>query len=150
MLEGISPSVQVALTRDVLSAWEAIANGTVDNTAKRRQKYWKCWCDYCHCWNYPPFLTNRTSLECNIIVTAFAARVRTGYYGQGKGIKVGSVTEALGAISTSCQLAGQPSPVHKAHETFSLPVARLVEGMKRLDAPAVPQLAIPVAVPKQI
>ena len=50
----------------------------------------------------------------------------------------------------SCQLAGQPSPVHKAHETYVLPVARLVEGMRRLDAPAVPQLAIPVAVPKRI
>ena len=50
----------------------------------------------------------------------------------------------------SCQLAGQPSPIHKAHETYILPVTWLVEGMRRLDAPAVPQLALPVAVAKQI
>jgi hypothetical protein len=147
MLDGISPTVQVALTCDVLSAWQAITNGTVDNTAKRRQKYWKDWCQYCRLWGYTPFLTNKTSLECSIVTTAFAARVRTGYFGNGKTIKVGSVTEALGAISTSCQLAGQPSPVHKAHETYLLPVARLVEGMRRIDPPAVPQLAIPVSVP---
>ena len=150
MLDGISPSIQVALTRDVLSAWQTIATGTVDNTAKRRQKYWKDWCNYTKLWGYSPFLTHNNSLECSIVITAFAARVRTGYFGNGKAIKVGSVTEAIGAISTSCQLAGQPSPVHKTHETYVLPVARLVEGMRRADPPAVPQLAIPVAVPKHM
>ena len=64
---------------------------------------------------------------------------------------LGSVTEALGAISkSSCQLAGQPSPIHKAPETYLLPVAQMVEGLQRVDAPAVPQLAIPVAVPKHM
>ena len=59
--------------------------------------------------------------------------------------------ETLGAISkSSCQLAGQPSPIHKAPETYLLPVAQMVEGLQRVDAPAVPQLAIPVAVPKHM
>jgi hypothetical protein len=95
----------------------------VDKTAKRRQKYWEDWRQYCRLWGYSPFLATNNPLECSIIATVFAARARTGYFGNGKTIKVGSVTEALGAISTSCQLAGQPSPVYKAHEIYLLPVA---------------------------
>ena len=95
-----------------------------------------------------PFLTQADKLETNIIVTGFfAARVWTSYYGQGNEIKVHSVTDALVAISETFELAGKSSPLYKAHQVYNLPVQeRCIKGMRRLDPPPIPQLALPIAV----
>eukprot|EP00957_Ditylum_brightwellii_P064435 4890246-Ditylum_brightwellii.AAC.1 len=63
-------------------------------------------------------------LECGIILTAFAARVQTGFYGQGGKVHISSVAEALAFISKTCKLDGQQSPVYKAGttNTYILPV----------------------------
>jgi len=94
-----------------------------------------------------PFLSNADTIEQGIIITAFAARVRTGFYGRGHEVKVSTVTDALAAISKTIELAGQQSPVYRHEETYTLPVQRCIEGMRRVDSPAIPQLAVPVAVP---
>ena len=98
-----------------------------------------------------PHLANCSSnIERNIILTAFAARVRTGFYGRGRQITVGEVAKALAAISKTIELAGETSPVYRAHNKYTLPVERLIEGYRRADPPAVPQLALPVKVPRHI
>ena len=76
----------------------------------------------------------------------FAARVRTGYYGYRDQVKVHSVTDALLAISTTFELAGQPSPLYKDHNMYNLPIKRCIEGMRRQNPPPIPQLAVPIAV----
>ena len=80
----------------------------------------------------------------------FAARVRTGYYGYGDQVKVHSVTDALAAISTTFELAGQPSPLYKDHNVYNLPIKRCMEGMRKQDPPPVPQLAVPITVVSNI
>jgi hypothetical protein len=47
-------------------------------------------------------------------------------------------------------LAGQPSPIYRAHQVYNLSIQRLVEGMRRDDPPAVPQLAIPITIPNAV
>jgi hypothetical protein len=81
------------------------------------------------------------------VLTAFAARVRKGYYGRGHQIKVPGVTDALSAISKTIELAGYKSPVYRAPNTYNLAIERCIEGWRREDPPAVPQLALPIAVP---
>ena len=44
------------------------------------------------------------------------------------------------------ELAGQPSPLYKMEGVYTLPLQQCTEGMRREDLPAVPQLALPVAV----
>ena len=135
----------MAAAGDVLSAWRAIDAGTTPTTAKTREKYWAAWCRYCSKWNQDPYLQGLEPLEATIIVSAFAARVRTGFYGRGNEVKVPSVCDAIAAISTSIKLVGKQVPFKEA-EDFTLPVKRMLEGMRRDDAPPVPQLAVPVAV----
>jgi hypothetical protein len=94
-----------------------------------------------------PFLSNASTIEQGIIITAFAARVRSGFYGHGNEIKVSLVSDALAAISKTIELVGKQSPVYRYEETYTLPVQRCIEGMRRVDSPAIPQLAVPVAVP---
>ena len=118
------------LARDILSAWGAIDNGVVDKNNKEREKYWSHWEQYCQAWNKHPHLLDCSPLETIIILTAFAARVRTGHYGRGKRVTVQTVKVALSAISKTIELGGQPSPIYKAEDTYKVPVVRLIEGMR--------------------
>ena len=43
-------------------------------------------------------------------------------------------------------LAGQRSPIYRAEKVYNLSIQRLVEGMRRDDPPAIPQLAVPISV----
>ena len=117
---------------------------------KTRLKYWSHWIQYTGAFLQDKFLKDCTTRQRNIIVTAFAARVRTGHYGRGHEIKVKSVKDALSAVSKTFQLAGESSPVYQANETYTIPVARLVEGYRREDPPPVPQLALPIIVPEEL
>lgn len=134
--------------RDFVSSWRAITNGVVAKTTKERQKYWGHWCSYAYMCGIDPTLQTTNAIERDVVVCGFANRVRTGYYGGGNQIRVQSVTTALSAISKTIQLAGKQSPIYRnAEEDYQLAIARLVEGYRREDPPAVPQLAIPISVP---
>ena len=128
-------------------AWQAIAAGTTAKTASDREKYWTHWCAYASILQVDPFLRSTTPLQRDIALTAFAARVRTGSYGRGAKIKVSGVQDALVAISKTIELAGERSPLYRDEGKYNLPIERLVEGFRRNDPPAVPQLAIPISVP---
>jgi hypothetical protein len=47
------------------------------------------------------------------------------------------------------EMAGQQSPIYQAPDEYILPIKRCIEGFRREDPPAVPQLAVPIAVPKE-
>ena len=133
----------------MLSAWEAIGNGVVDDNNKTHKKYWNYWKQYTKQFEVDPFLATCTNIQQIIIITAFAARVRTGYYGKGHTVRVPTVTKALAAISKTIKLAGEQSPIYKAEKTYRIPVAQLIEGYRREDPPATPQLALPIRVPEE-
>ena len=80
-----------------------------------------------------PFLRQGSELEQSIIITGFASRVRTGFYGRGNQVKVQSVSEALAAISKTIELAGEQSPLYKSHNIYKLPIERLIEGYRRVS-----------------
>ena len=149
-MEGVSSANKVELTRDVFAAWESINSGVVDANTRARQKYWTHWKEYCAKFNTGPYLRQQNRLQQSILVTAFAARVRTGAYGKGKRVKAQTVTKALGAISKTIELAGERSPILESTATYTTPVARAVEGWRRKDPPAVPQLAVPITVPSYL
>jgi hypothetical protein len=138
------------LAGDIMSAWRTIANGVVAANSKKREKYWRHWEQYCKAFNKHPHLTDCSPTQQILILTAFAARVRTGYYGKGETVKVQSVQDALAAISKTIELGGQPSPVYKAEKTYKVPVARLVEGMRRQDPQAIAQIAVPISIPNEV
>ena len=127
-------------------AWERIDSGVVAATAKSRIRYWNKWQSYASLFRIDPFLQNVPPLERDIVVTAFAARVRSGHYGRGKQVSTGEVRTALAAISKTIELVGERSPIYRADNKFNLQIQRCLEGMKRQDPPATPQLALPVTV----
>ena len=132
-----------------MSAWTAASSGVTPRTTTERQKYWRHWASFARAAGTDPFLNPDTvhPLERDIITAAFAARVRSGRFGRGHQIRVGGVTDALAAISKTIELAGKPSPIYRADQKYQLLLERQIEGYRRADPPAVPQLAVPVTVP---
>jgi len=122
----------------------------VEATTRTREKYWKHWLRYSTGVGIDPLLQNTDPLIRDIVITAFAARVRTGSYGLKRQITVQSVTQALSAISKTIELAGYRSPVYRSPNVYNLQVERLVEGYRRQDPPSVPQLAVPIEVPENM
>jgi hypothetical protein len=84
-------------------------------------------------------------LQCDIVLMAFAARVRSGHFGKQRKIKAGGVADALAAISTTFQLAGKPSPIHRSENKYRLSLQRQMESYRREDPPSIPNLAVPVS-----
>ena len=85
-----------------------------------------------------------------VIITAFAARVSSGYLCQGYQVQVPTITEPLLAIVNTLQLAGKQSPIHKTEGIYKILVAWLMEGYHPKDPPIIPQLAIPINVPREM
>eukprot|EP00957_Ditylum_brightwellii_P040553 3069041-Ditylum_brightwellii.AAC.1 len=107
LLENIDITVKADLSGDVLRVWEEVDNGTTAKTARTCQKYWKYWQQYVTYLQCNPYLTDASPIEHSIILTTFAARVQTSFYGQGAKVCVSLVAEALASISKTCKLDGQ-------------------------------------------
>ena len=149
-MEGIPISSKATFARDFLSSWRTIADGVTPKVTKTREKYWKAWATYATACKTDPFLEHTDNLRRDLVVNAFAARVRAGTYGRGSQIRVQGVSDALSAISKTIQLAGKHSPIYREDgKSYNLSTARLLEGYRREDPPAVPQLAVPISVPNQ-
>ena len=143
---GIPLITKTWFTRDVIAAGHAIDSGVVAKTTWTRQKYWKKWCNYAASLQVDLLLQTTDPLIQDIVTIAFAARVRTGYYGLGTCVKVQGVSDALAAISKTIELVGLRSPLYRAPNKYTLALERCLEGMHHEDPPAVPQLALPVSV----
>ena len=147
----VRPPHRHHLTSDVLAAWEAIGHGIVAATTQQRQRYWTHWVRYTNLFGINRYLGGcANNTEKNVVITAFAARVRTGYFGRGRQVSVGEVAKALAAVSKTIELAGETSPIYRAPNKYTYPVERLIEGFHREDPPPVPQLAVPVTVPQEL
>jgi hypothetical protein len=151
LLEGMPLGRKALLAGDIMSAWQTIVNGVVVANSKKREKYWNYWEQYCTAFNKHPHLTDCSPTQQILILTAFTARVQTGYYGKGETVKVQSVQDhMLAAISKTTELGGQPSPIYKAEKTYKVSVTRLVEGMRQQDLQAVVQIAVPISIPNEV
>ena len=122
----------------------------MEATTRTREKYWKHWLRYSTGVSIDPLLQTTDHFIRDIVITAFAARVRTGSYGLKHQITVQSVTQALSAISKTIELAGYRSPVYRSPNVYNLQVECLVEGYRRQDPPSVPQLVVPIEVPENM
>ena len=61
----------------------AIDAGAMVLTTYTREKYWKAWMHYANAVEVDPLLQHTNPLIRDMVLTAFAARVRQGYYRRG-------------------------------------------------------------------
>ena len=120
-MERVPIAQRPDLTHHIVSSWRAISLGVVVKTTNERQKYWKEWANFATTCGVSPSLTDVEPLERDIIICAFANKVRQGTFGRQRQVSVQTVTTALAAISKTIQLAGEPSPIYcNAEEDYKL------------------------------
>ena len=143
-------SARAGFLCDSLSAWEAAADGVTVATNAGHKKYWKLWSAYKASATIDPFLDPATvpPRERDIIAGAFATGVRTGRYGQGNTFKFSRVSETLASISKTIEFTGKPGQLYRSENTYQLFLERMMEGFRRNDPPNIPQLDVPVTIPK--
>ena len=83
------------------------------------------------------------------LLTGFAGRVRTGYYGQGKQIQAGSVSSAVTAVGQAIALATNTNPTKIVGSDKLLPrLQQMLDGFRKADPPTTKQLPVEADVPE--
>ena len=129
--------------RDSNAAWTTIANATVDDDTRR--KHFADWTRYAHECRIDPWLRTHTKASKQFYLLAFAARFRTGIFGNAVQVGAQSVEKALRHVAQTLVLAGYPDPRRSyGSKDLDLPFSRLLSGYKTADPAPLPKLALPV------
>jgi hypothetical protein len=130
--------------RDLNAAWATIGTATVDDQARRTA--WLNWSSYARECNIDPWMRSMPKASRQTYVLAFAARLRTGIFGNAVPVGHQSVEKALRHVAQTLVLAGYDDPrrTYGAKE-LDLPFRHLLKSYKDQDPAPKPQLAIPVA-----
>ena len=96
-----------------------------------------------------PFLQDTPFTNRVRLLTGFAGRVRTGYYGQGKQIQAGSVSSAITAVGQAIALATNTNPTKIVGSDKLLPrLQQMLDGFRKADPPTTKQLPMEADVPE--
>jgi len=74
--------------RDFRLADDAFYSGRLEATSRGREKYWNHWQKYSAPVGVDPYLQGTNFQKRIRLLSGFATRVRTGYYGNGKHVKI--------------------------------------------------------------
>jgi hypothetical protein len=95
--------------RDLNAAWTAINAATMDD--KERAKSFRDWTTYAtHECHIDPWLRGHTKSSKQSFLLAFAARVRTGSFGNARQVGFQTVEKALRHVAQTLVLAGFEDP----------------------------------------
>eukprot|EP00984_Skeletonema_dohrnii_P028532 scaffold18565_cov71-Skeletonema_dohrnii-CCMP3373.AAC.3 len=121
---------------DFRAADEAFRAGRLEETTRKRETYWEHWLRYCLPLGVDPHLSvDTTPYQTRArVLTGFAARVRTGYYGRGREVKAATTASAITAIG----------------QTISLDSEVTLDGWRKDDPPTTKKLPVEVDVPEYL
>jgi hypothetical protein len=139
------PLVRDEFSRDLNSSWDKVAYATVDGQA--RATSWRNWSSWCTRFNFNTFLVGTPKEHQSHVLMAFAARVRSGAFGNGRQIGCQSVATALRHISQTFVLANYGDPRRELYSPeLGLAFTRLFNSYRNEDPAPKPQLALPISV----
>jgi len=115
----------------------------VDDTP--RASAWRYWLSYSAECRLDPYLQSLSRSVKQHALLGFAARVRTGIYGQNKQVGVQTIKNALRFVAQAIMLAGFDDPRRPyGSKELDLPFQRLLKAYRNDDPAPQPQLALPV------
>jgi hypothetical protein len=101
--------------------------------------------NYCRGWNCDPWLANTDPHQKTQRLLAFAARVRTGIFGNGKQVGFQSVEKVLRHMAQTLVLTGYDDPGRDlGAKDLNLPFRHLLKSYRTSDPAPRLQLALPV------
>jgi hypothetical protein len=107
------------------------------------------WVTYSAPLGVDPYLQETTFAHRTRLLSGFAARVRTGRFGRGKQVSVGTVVSAITAVGTTIALARGVNPTKMENSDKLLPrLSQMLEGWRKADPPTMKKLPVEVDVPE--
>ena len=82
LLERIPPFLRHLYARDFRAANDGFFHGRVEATTRNREVYWQHWATFASAVGMDPYLLSVPFQDSIQLLTGFAARVRSGYYGR--------------------------------------------------------------------
>jgi hypothetical protein len=107
---GLPAHLRHSYARDFHLADDAFHSGQLEATSRGRQKYWTHWKKYVSPVGVDAYLQDIPFSKCIRLLSGFAARVRTGHYGNGRQVKGCTVSSAILAIGQTITLACDTNP----------------------------------------
>jgi hypothetical protein len=139
------PAARDEFASDLNASWTTVAHATVDG--KARATHWHNWSAWCSCFNFNKFLLGTPREQHAHMIMAFAARVRSVAFGNGKQVGCQSVATALRHVSQTLVLASYGDPRREIYcPELSLAFTRLDNSYRTEDPAPKPQLALPISV----
>ncbi len=118
-------------------------------TTESRRKYWSRWKAYVAPLGVDPYLQNTAFALKARVLSGYAARVRSGYYGRGWQIRADSVSAALTAVGTVISLA---TGINRTKEQWSdklIPrLAQMLYRWKKYEPPTIKKLPVEADIPE--
>mmetsp|Transcript_453 Transcript_453/g.1051 ORF Transcript_453/g.1051 Transcript_453/m.1051 type:complete len:425 (+) Transcript_453:1385-2659(+) len=147
VLEPLQHPLRDLYKADFDLADEAIRTGRVEETTRNREKYWEHWVGYCKPLGLDPYVDAATTTFQQRVraISGFAARVRTGYYGNRKRVAVGTVRSALTAIGQKAAMDRGINPIHvDGGKQLLFPIQLMLDGWRKVDPPTTKKLPVEV------
>ena len=136
---------------DFAAADKAFRAGRVEATTSARETYWKHWESYCKPLGVGPHLSYSStpySVRARVL-TGFAARVRSGFYGRGRQIKADSARSAITAVGQTISLDIGINPTKEDNGTkLIFPIRLMLDGWRKEDGPTEKKLPVEADVPE--
>ena len=103
-MDSLPAHLRDSYARDFRLADDAFYSGRLEATSRGREKYWNHWQKYSAPVGVDPYLQGTNFLKRIRLLSGFAARVRTGYCGNGKQVKNCTVSSAITAVGQTIAL----------------------------------------------
>ncbi len=132
----LPPKHRDMYSRDFSVADEGFLTGRVETHSKNRSHHWQNWCAYVRPLGVDPYLKHSEYGERSRILSGYAARVRTGYYGRGKQIKATTVSLAITAVGQTICLECETNHTKLSGSEKLIPcLQQMLDGWKKVDPP---------------
>ena len=142
-MDSLPTHLRDSYARDFRLADDAFYAGRLEATSRGRKKYWDHWQQYTAPVGVDPYLQDASFQKRIRLLSGFAARVRTGYYGKGNQVKNCTVSSALTAIGQTIALACDANPIKAVGSERLLPRLQIMlDGYRKADPPTRKKLPV--------
>jgi len=142
-VDSLPARLRDSYARDFRLADEAFYARRLEATFRGRQKYWNHWQQYTVPVGVDPYLQDAPFQKRICLLSGFAARVRTGLYGEGNQVKNCTVNSALTAIGQTVALACDANPKKVVGSERLLPQLQIMlDGYRKVEPPTRKKLPV--------
>ena len=148
-MDSLPTHLRDSYARDFRLADDAFYSGRLEAASRGREKYWNHWQRYVAPVGVDPYLQGTNFQKRIRLLSGFAARVRTGYYGNGKQVKNCTVSSAITAVGQTIALACDSNLTKVVGSERLLPCLQIMlDGYRIVDPATRKKLPVQSDVPK--